>query len=70
MIGPLDFHATACMAPGYADFDLTLSHDFILRPDKKNSPRPTVALNGFNVLKHTNYVSYVGVLGSPFSTSP
>jgi hypothetical protein len=30
----------------------------------------TVALSGFNVLNHTNYVTYVGVLGSPFFGHP
>ena len=67
---PAGFPRNSLHGPGYADFDLTLSRDFVLRKDNKNSPRLKVALNGFNVLNHTNDVTYVGVLGSPFFGQP
>ena len=56
--------------PGYADFDLTLSHDFPLKKKTKEAPRVNVAINSFNILNHTNYVTYIGVLGSPFFGQP
>jgi hypothetical protein len=67
---PAGFSRNSLHGPGYADFDLTLSHDFVLRRDNKNSPRLKVALNGFNVLNQTNDLTYVGVLGSPFFGQP
>ena len=55
--------------PGMVNLDLNLSHDFPiakLKSDKqKDAPTLTVSLNSFNVFNHPNYVTYVGVLGSP-----
>jgi len=57
--------------PGYIDLDLNLSHDFALT---KLFGRPgttaTLSVNSFNVLNHPNYVSYVGVVTSPFFGLP
>ena len=41
------------------------------KPNKsKDSPTLTVSVNSFNVFNHPNYVTYVGVLGSPFFGQP
>jgi hypothetical protein len=41
------------------------------KPNKsKDSPTLTVTVNSFNVFIHPNYVTYVGVLGSPFFGQP
>jgi len=41
------------------------------QPNKsKDSPTLTVSVNSFNVFNHPNYVTYVGVLGSPFFGQP
>jgi hypothetical protein len=55
--------------PGYVDLDLNLARDFHLTR-AKTGPVATVSLNGFNVLNHPNYVSYVGVVTSPFFGMP
>jgi len=53
--------------PGYSDFDLRWSHDFLLEKSKKDrSPVFTVALEAFNALNTVNYNDYVGDLSSPF----
>jgi hypothetical protein len=55
--------------PGYVDLDLNLARDFPLTRAKAG-PVATVSLNAFNVLNHPNYVSYVGVVTSPFFGMP
>ena len=41
------------------------------KPNKsKDLPTLTVSVNSFNVFNHPNYVTYVGVLGSPFFGQP
>jgi hypothetical protein len=50
------------------NLDLNLSHDFSFskKSDKqKDASTLTVSLNSFNVFNHPNYITYVGVLGSP-----
>jgi hypothetical protein len=53
--------------PGYANVDLRLSHDItLLARSKPNDPWTlTVGVDAFNVLNHTNFVSYVGTVTSP-----
>ncbi len=52
------------------DLDLNLSHDFPLSKDKKEAKVVSVSLNSFNVLKHPNYVTYVGAMSSPLFGKP
>ena len=56
--------------PGYIGLDLNLSHDFALTRTKNHGPTATVSVNSFNVLNHPNYVTYVGVVTSPFYGVP
>jgi len=57
--------------PGYADLDLRWSRDFFLTPARKEKgPTITLGLDAFNVINHVNYVTYVGVLSSPFFREP
>jgi Carboxypeptidase regulatory-like domain len=56
--------------PGYIDLDLNLSHDFSLTKNRKDGPIATLSINSFNVLNHPNYVTYVGVVTSPFFGMP
>jgi len=55
---------------GYASFDLRLSHDFHLKPTDKQGPVLTTVIDAFNILNHTNYHTYVGVLVSPLFGKP
>lgn len=52
--------------PGLIDLDVNLAHDFFLSKNKKEARVLTVALNAFNVINHTNDVTYIGVITSPF----
>jgi hypothetical protein len=52
--------------PGLIDLDLNIAHDFKLGKAAKEQEILTVGLNSFNVLNHTNDVTYVGVITSPF----
>jgi Carboxypeptidase regulatory-like domain len=52
--------------PGTINLDLNIAHDFVFSKSKKESPTLTVALNSFNILNHTNDVTYSGVITSPF----
>jgi hypothetical protein len=56
--------------PGYIGLDLNMSHDFALGKSKNHGPTATLSVNSFNVLNHPNYVSYVGVITSPFFGKP
>jgi hypothetical protein len=57
--------------PGYADLDLRWSRDFFLAAAKKDKgPTVTLGFDAFNVLNHVNYVTYIGVLSSPFFGKP
>lgn len=56
--------------PGFAELDLRWSHDFLFEKGKKEGPRVTFALDAFNVTNRVNYVTYVGVLSSPFFGQP
>jgi hypothetical protein len=54
--------------PSYVDLDLRISRDFYLSKNKKDKEKgmvTTVGIEGFNMLNHVNYISYVGNLRSP-----
>jgi hypothetical protein len=52
--------------PGYTSVDLSLRHEFLLTKNKKEGPSIIAALDGFNVLNHTNNITYAGTITSPF----
>jgi hypothetical protein len=57
--------------PGYADVDVRWSRDFFLAAAKKDKgPIITLGVDAFNVLNHVNYMTYIGVLSSPFFGKP
>jgi hypothetical protein len=65
---PLGYARNTMHGPDMVNVDLNLSHDFAFSKtaDKqKEVPTLTDSLNSFNVLNHPNYITYVGVLGSP-----
>ncbi len=68
---PPGVRRNSLQGPGYADLDLRWSRDFFLaRAKKEKGPTVTLGLDAFNVLNHVNYMSYVGVLSSPFFGKP
>lgn len=66
---PIGYARNTMHGPGMVNLDLNASHDFPiakLKSDKqKDAPTLTVSLNSFNVFNHPNFITYVGVLGSP-----
>jgi hypothetical protein len=52
--------------PGLINLDLNAEHDFALSRKSKEARTLTVSLNAFNVLNHTNDVTYVGVITSQY----
>lgn len=52
--------------PGFVALDLTLSHEFRLFHNRKEGPSINARISGFNILNHTNDVTYIGVITSPF----
>jgi hypothetical protein len=52
--------------PSYIDLDFDLGHDFFLSKAHKEARVLTVGINCFNVLNHTNDVTYIGTITSPF----
>jgi hypothetical protein len=70
---PFGYARNTLDGPGLINLDLNLAHDFIFKPQsdkQKDVPTLTVSLNSFNILNHPNYVTYVGVLTSPFFGLP
>jgi hypothetical protein len=70
---PAGYARNTLHGPGLINLDLNLAHDFVFktRSDKqKDVPTLTVSINSFNILNHPNYVTYVGVLTSPFFGQP
>jgi hypothetical protein len=63
---PLAYGRNSMHGPGLIDLDLNIAHDFKLGKSAKEQKVLTVGLNSFNVLNHTNDVTYVGVITSPF----
>jgi Carboxypeptidase regulatory-like domain/TonB dependent receptor len=58
--------------PGLINLDLNLAHDFAFkhRDKQKDVPTLTVSINSFNILNHPNYVTFVGLVTSPFFGQP
>ncbi|HEX5426313.1 MAG TPA: TonB-dependent receptor, partial [Candidatus Acidoferrales bacterium] len=52
--------------PGYADLDMRLAHEFLLKRARKDSPTLTLAVDSFNIVNHTNDIAFIGNLSSPF----
>jgi hypothetical protein len=52
--------------PGYVNLDVRWSRDFLLKRTGKDAPKITLAIDGFNLLNHTNYVAFIGNIRSPF----
>jgi len=52
--------------PGQISLDFSLSHDFLLSKARDHAKTLSAALNAFNILNHTNDMTYVGVITSPF----
>jgi hypothetical protein len=70
---PFGYARNTLHGPGLINLDLNLAHDFIFKPQsdkQKDVPALTVSLNSFNILNHASYVTYVGVLTSPFFGLP
>jgi len=70
---PFGYARNTLHGPGLINLDLNLAHDFLFKPQsdkQKDVPTLTVSLNSFNILNHPNYVTYVGVLTSPFFGLP
>lgn len=63
---PVGVPRNALHGPGLIDLDINLAHDIFFSKSKKEARVLTVALNSFNVINHTNDVSYIGVVTSPF----
>ena len=70
---PAGYARNTLHGPGLVNLDLNLSHDFEFKPKqdgKKEVPTLTVSLNSFNVFNHPNYVTYIGIVGSPLFGLP
>lgn len=67
---PAGYGRNSMHGPGLIDLDLNVSHDFNLGKAKKEQRVLTLALNSFNALNHPNYMTYVGVISSPFFGQP
>ena len=63
---PAGFTRNTLHGPALINFDLNVSHDFVLSKKRKEARTLTVSLNSFNVLNHQNDVNYIGVITSPF----
>ncbi len=63
---PLGVPRNSLEDPGFAELDLRWAKDFYLSRAKDKGPVATFALDAFNALNHTNDVSYIGTLSSPF----
>lgn len=67
---PPGYARNSMPGPGLINLDLNAEHDFALSRKSKEARTLTVALNAFNVLNHANYVTYVGVITSPYFGRP
>ncbi len=52
--------------PAFAELDLRWAKDFFLTHAKDKGPVTTIGVDAFNALNHTNNMSYIGTLSSPF----
>lgn len=48
----------------------TATANAVQKPVSKKSPTLSVSINSFNLFNHPNFVTYIGVLGSPFFGQP
>jgi hypothetical protein len=60
----------AMHGPAYVELDMNLGHDFPLTRKGDKGPMLSLRVNSFNVLNHPNYLTYIGVVGSPFFGKP
>jgi hypothetical protein len=71
---PVGYARNTLHGPGVVNLDLDLSHDFTIAKSRyekrKDVPTLSISLNSFNVFNHPNYLSYIGVLGSPLFGLP
>jgi hypothetical protein len=67
---PPGYARNSMPGPGVINLDLNAEHDFPLSRKSKEARTLTVAVNAFNVLNHPNYVTYVGVITSPYFGRP
>jgi hypothetical protein len=68
---PPGVRRNSLQGPSYVDLDVRWSRDFYLvRSKKDKGPTATLGLDAFNVLNKVNYVSYIGVVSSPFFGEP
>ena len=63
---PAGYGRNSLHGPGLIDLDLNIAHDFKFGKAAKEQKILTVGLNSFNILNHTNDLTYVGVIASPF----
>jgi hypothetical protein len=63
---PLGLARNTLHGPGLINLDLNASHDFVLSKTRKEARVLTATLNSFNILNHSNDVTYIGVITSPF----
>jgi Carboxypeptidase regulatory-like domain len=63
---PAGYARNSMHGPGMIGLDMNVSHDFKLSKETKETKVFSVSLNSFNVLNHTNDVTYVGVITSQF----
>ena len=63
---PVGLPRNTLHGPGFINLDVNVAHDFVLFKARKEAPKLSVSLSSFNVLNHTNDLTYVGVITSPF----
>ena len=63
---PAGYARNTMPGPGFINLDLNVEHDFVLSRKSKEARTLTVGLNAFNLLNHTNDVTYVGVITSQY----
>ncbi len=63
---PAGVRRNTLRGPGFAELDLRWSHDFQFEKAKKQGPKATISLDGFNVINQVNDAGFIGNLSSPF----
>lgn len=54
----------------YISLDLRWSHDFFLTASGDKGPALNASIDSFNLTNHSDYMTYVGALTSPFFGRP
>jgi hypothetical protein len=67
---PADVVRNDLEGAAYTDVDLRLSRNIIMAKGTPHAKTMTIALDAFNALNHTNYLTYVGTVGSPLFGQP